>query len=85
MIDENYYPSDEWDIFEHLPNVSKRTFNQHFAEARRLQAMMALSSGHLEWRNWRGIGHKFMTMIRGKANGDRANFRGRQEAGASRQ
>ena len=27
--------------------------------ARRLQALMALSSGHLEWRNWRGISHKF--------------------------
>jgi Protein of unknown function (DUF3050) len=67
MIGEDFYPSDDWDIYEHLPHVSKKTFNKHFAEARRLQALMALSSGHLEWRNWRGIARKFMTMLRGKS------------------
>jgi radical SAM superfamily enzyme YgiQ (UPF0313 family) len=66
IIDEDFYPSDEWDIYEHLPHVSKKTFNQHFAEARRLQALMALRGGHIEWRNWKGISHKFMTMVRGK-------------------
>ena len=66
IVDENYYPSDEWDIVEHLPHVNKKTFNRQFAEARRLQALMALSSGHLEWRNWRGISHKFFTMLLGK-------------------
>ncbi len=68
IVDENYYPSDEWDIFEHLPEVSKKTFNRHFAEARRLQAFMALRSGNVEWRNWHVIAHKFLTMIRGKAD-----------------
>jgi radical SAM superfamily enzyme YgiQ (UPF0313 family) len=66
IIGEDFYPSDDWDVYEHLPHVSKKTFNSHFAEARRLQALMALSNGHLEWRNWRGIGQKFMTMLRGK-------------------
>ena len=35
---------------------------------RRLQMLMALRSGHLEWRNWKGISHKFMTMVWGKAD-----------------
>ena len=46
--------------------MSRATFNRHFAKARRLQAMMALNSGHIEWRNWRGISHKFITMFLGQ-------------------
>ena len=69
IVDDDFYPSDEWEIADHLPHVDKKTFNRQFAEARRLQAIMALSSGHLEWGNWRGIAHKFMTMVRGKADG----------------
>jgi radical SAM superfamily enzyme YgiQ (UPF0313 family) len=71
MIDDDFYPTHDWDIVDHLPHVTKRTFNRHFAEARRLQALMALSSGHIEWRNWRGIARKFMTMFRGNAEGKR--------------
>ena len=66
MVGADFYPSEEWDIFEHLPEISKKTFNQHFAASRRLQAMMALRGGHIEWRNWRGISHKLLTMVRGK-------------------
>ena len=66
MVDADFYPSEEWDIFEHLPEISKKTYNQHFAASRRLQAMMALRGGHIEWRNWRGISHKLLTMVRGK-------------------
>jgi len=66
MIDDSFYPSDDWDIFDHLPATSKRTFNRNFASARRLQAFMALRSGHLEWRNWRGITHKLTTALWGK-------------------
>jgi len=66
FIDDNFYPSDEWDVFDHLPHVSRATFNRHFAQARRLQARMALNSGHLEWRNWRGMLTKFKTMFVGK-------------------
>jgi radical SAM superfamily enzyme YgiQ (UPF0313 family) len=66
MVGADFYPCEEWDIFEHLPDISKMTFNQHFAESRRLQAMMALRSGHIEWRNWRGISAKLLTMVRGK-------------------
>jgi hypothetical protein len=76
IIDEDFYPSDDWDIFDHLPDTSKRTFNRHYAAARRLQMLMALRSGHLEWRNWKGISHKFMTMVWGKAD---AKVRARDE------
>jgi hypothetical protein len=68
IVGEDFYPSDDWDIFEHLPDTSKRTFNRHYAKARRLQMLMALRSGHLEWRNWTGISHKFMTMVWGKTD-----------------
>jgi len=71
MVDEEFYPSDDWDIFKHLPDASQRTFNQHYAAARRLQMVMALRSGHLEWRNWKGIAHKLMTVVRGKSNEQR--------------
>jgi radical SAM superfamily enzyme YgiQ (UPF0313 family) len=66
LISEDYYPSDEWNIYEHLRNVSKKEFNTVYARARRQQAIMALTSGHFEWRNWRGIKRKAMTMISGK-------------------
>lgn len=68
IVDDNFYPSDEWDIFEHLPHVTKKTFNRNFAKARRLQALMALRGGHFEWRNWRSMSRKLMTSIRGKPN-----------------
>jgi radical SAM superfamily enzyme YgiQ (UPF0313 family) len=73
IVDDNYYPTDEWDIVEHLPHVNRKSFNRHFAEARRLQALQALTSGHLEWRNWRGIAHKFITMIRGRGSQKQKN------------
>jgi hypothetical protein len=68
MVDADFYPSEEWSIFDHLPAISKKTYNQHFAASRRLQAMMALRSGHIEWRNWRGISHKLLTLVRGKTS-----------------
>ena len=73
IIDADFYPSEEWDIFEHLPEISRKTFNQHFAASRRLQAIMALRGGHIEWRNWRGISHKLLTMVRGKYHKKSAN------------
>jgi len=66
MIDENYYPGDTWNTHDYLQNVSKKQFNQVYASARRQQAIMALSSGNFEWRNYKGIARKAMTMLRGK-------------------
>jgi radical SAM superfamily enzyme YgiQ (UPF0313 family) len=68
MIDENYYPGDEWNTHDHLKDVSKKEFNKVYAAARRQQAIMALSSGNFEWRNYKGIARKAMTMINGKPN-----------------
>jgi len=66
MIDENYYPGDTWDSHEYLNGVSKKDFNNVYASARRQQAIMALTSGNFEWRNYKGIARKTMTMLRGK-------------------
>ena len=66
MIDENYYPGDTWNTFDYLKGVSKKDFNKVYAAARRQQGIMALTSGNFEWRNYRGIARKAMTMINGR-------------------
>lgn len=68
LIDENYYPGDTWNTYEHLKGVSKKEFNKVYASARRQQAIMALTSGNFEWRNYKGIARKALTMIKGKPN-----------------
>jgi radical SAM superfamily enzyme YgiQ (UPF0313 family) len=66
MIDEGYFPSDTWNTFDYLTGVSRREFNSLYAAARRQQAIMALTSGNFEWRNYRGIAHKAYSMLFGK-------------------
>jgi anaerobic magnesium-protoporphyrin IX monomethyl ester cyclase len=66
MIDENYYPGDTWDSFNHLRGISKKEFNKLYARAIRQQAIMALTSGNFEWRNYKGIARKALTMLRGR-------------------
>ena len=66
MIDEDYFPSDTWNSFDYLTGVSRREFNALYAAARRQQAIMALTSGNFEWRNYRGIAHKAYSMLFGK-------------------
>ena len=68
MIDENYYPGDTWNTHDYLKNISKKDFNKVYAAARRQQAIMALTSGNIEWRNYKGIARKALTMIKGKPN-----------------
>lgn len=68
LIDEHYYPGDTWNTHDYLKGVSKKEFNQVYASARRQQAIMALTSGNFEWRNYKGIARKAMTMLRGKPN-----------------
>jgi hypothetical protein len=46
--------------------VSLKEFNALYSAARRQQAIMALTSGHFEWRNYRGIAHKAYSMVFGK-------------------
>jgi radical SAM superfamily enzyme YgiQ (UPF0313 family) len=66
MVDDNFYPSDVWDSFTHLKGVSRRQFNSLYARARRQQAIMALTGGNFEWRNYKGIMHKTYTMFFGQ-------------------
>lgn len=68
MIDENYYPGDRWNSFDFLEGVSKKEFNKVYALARRQQALMAISSGNIEWKNYKGIARKALTMVRGRPN-----------------
>jgi radical SAM superfamily enzyme YgiQ (UPF0313 family) len=65
FIDEDFTPSFTWKIEEHLP-IDKNEFNALYARARRQTALMALASGHFEWRNWKEISRKALTMLRGK-------------------
>ena len=46
--------------------MSEREFNSLYAQARRQTALMALTSGDFEWRNYRGILRKARTMLFGK-------------------
>ena len=66
LIDENYYPVDTWNSFDYLTGVTKKEFNRLYAAARRQQGMMALTSGNFEWRNYKGIARKALTMVRGR-------------------
>jgi radical SAM superfamily enzyme YgiQ (UPF0313 family) len=66
MVDADYFPSDAWNSHDHLTGVSLKEFNALYSAARRQQAIMALTSGHFEWRNYRGIAHKAYSMVFGK-------------------
>lgn len=66
MIGDDYVPTDTWDAFDYLDGVNKPQFNALYAKARRQQTLMALASGGLEWRNWKGILHQARTTIFGK-------------------
>ena len=66
MIDDDYIPTDSWNSYEFLDDTSKARFNRLYARARRQQVLMTLTSGHLEWRNWKGILHQARTTLLGK-------------------
>ena len=66
MIDDDFIPTDTWNAYEFLEGSNKSEFNRLYAAARRQQAIMALTAGDFEWRNWRGILHMTRTMFLGK-------------------
>lgn len=68
LIDENYYPGDTWNSFDYLSGITKKEFNSVYASARRQQAIMTLKAGNFEWRNYKGIARKALTMLRGRPN-----------------
>lgn len=65
LIDSNFFPDDTWPAYKFLSGVSKKEFNSLYAQARRQQGLMAITSGHVEWRNWRGIARRAAVMFRG--------------------
>jgi hypothetical protein len=65
LIDKDFCPDDTWPVYNYLSGVSKKEFNAIYAKARRQQGLLALTSGHVEWRNWKGIARRAATMFRG--------------------
>jgi hypothetical protein len=65
LIDETYFADDTWPAYKYLSGISKSEFNTLYRMARRQQALMALTSGHFEWRNWRCIARRAVSMLRG--------------------
>ncbi len=70
LIDDNFFPDDTWPTYKYLSGVSKKEFNSLYAKARRQQGIMALTSGHFEWRNWKGIARRALTMFHGMPEND---------------
>ena len=68
MIGDDFIPTDDWNAYEFLDDSNKAEFNALYAKARRQQAIMAITAGDFEWRNWRGIVHQTGTMLFGKPN-----------------
>jgi anaerobic magnesium-protoporphyrin IX monomethyl ester cyclase len=65
MIDDTYLPDDKWQTFDHLQGVSRREFNSLYRRARFQSALMAVTAGNVEWRNWRLILNKARTLMSG--------------------
>lgn len=66
FIDNSYLPSEEWKPYEHIDHITKREFNSVYRRARFQTALMAISSGNIEFQNWRSILNKVRIMIFGK-------------------
>lgn len=67
LIDKDYFPGDAWPAYKYLSGISKKEFNSLYKKALRQQGLMALTSGHFEWRNWRRIARHAATMLCGMA------------------
>ena len=65
MVDSTYFPSDKnWDASRYLPGVSTHEYYKLFAKARRLQMMMALTSGGIDWNNWKAIVYRAIPIFK---------------------
>lgn len=65
-ISNDYLPDHEWKAHEHLPELTRRSFNATYKKALRQEALMAVTSGNVEWRNWRMIAKNLRTMLLGQ-------------------
>lgn len=65
-IDNSFLPGEEWKPYDHVNEISKREFTSAYRRARLQTALMAVSSGNIEWYNWRSILNKIKIIIFGK-------------------
>ena len=65
LIDKNYYPNDYFNTFKFIKGITKKEFNNIFRASRIQQAVLILTSGNIEWRNYKGIWRKAITIIKG--------------------
>lgn len=64
LIDDNYLPGENWKPYKHLP-ITKREFHACYRRARLQTAVMAATSGNIEWKNWRSIFNKLKVLLTG--------------------
>jgi hypothetical protein len=65
-IDMSYLPDDGWQAHEFLDGLTKKEFQSIYKKALRQEALMALASGDVEWRNWRMILKNTWSMLFGR-------------------
>lgn len=66
VISDDYLPDHEWRPDHYLSKIDTRTFNAVYKRALRQQALMAVTSGNIEWRNWRMLAKDAWMMLFGK-------------------
>ncbi len=66
-INDDFLPDHEWRPDHYLDQVDTRTFNKIYKRALRQQAVMAATSGNIEWRNWRMLLKDARMMLFGKS------------------
>lgn len=66
-IERSFLPDHSWRPYQYLDGLTEREFNRLYRKAFRQEALMALSAGNIEWRNWRMIANNLRTMLFGQA------------------
>jgi hypothetical protein len=55
FIDSSFIPDENWLPYEHLPGLTRSEYDSLLRSTRLQQAILAISGGGFEWRNWRGM------------------------------
>jgi anaerobic magnesium-protoporphyrin IX monomethyl ester cyclase len=76
VLDEDYYPSQRWEVSQHIPGITEKEFEELVKKGLRLQARLALRNGGIGWGNWRRILSKGMRMIVGNVAPRISDFSG---------
>jgi len=65
LIDSEFYPNDrDWNPTMISENITSSQYKRFYKKAKFLQALMAISSGAIEFRNWRKILHSIKIFFR---------------------